>query len=267
MPSASPILHSLRQSIAKIGRDGTRVLSSVRDERARLGHATIDAGLGGGLMRGALHEVMPASPTDHAAATGFALALIACLTDKRDWIWIRQGMAEREKGRPYGPGLKGFGLDPFKLLDVTTRDTQDALKAAEEALRCAALGAALCEPWGDTKALDLTATRRLTLAAEMSGVPLILLGDSHRDLSTAARTKWRIAAAPSASAFGPGAPRFSVELVLNRQSQAQLREGIWMTEWCHGERIFKPADSVGDLSLSRDGQDHTPRKRSRRATR
>lgn len=267
MPSASPILHSLRQSIAKIGRDGTRVLASAKDERARLGHEKIDAGLGGGLMRGALHEVMPASPSDHAAATGFALALIACLADKRDWIWIRQGMAEREKGRPYGPGLKGFGLDPFKLLDVTTRDTQDALKAAEEALRCAALGAALCEPWGDAKALDLTATRRLTLAAEMSGVPLVLLGDSHRDLSTAARTKWRIAAAPSAYDFGPGAPRFSVELVLNRQSQAQLREGIWMTEWCHGERIFKPADSVGDLSLSRDGQDQTPHKRKRRATR
>ena len=265
MPSASPILHSLRQSIAKIGRDGTRVMSTQEDNRASLGHEKIDAALGGGLMRGALHEVCPCSPLDHAAATGFALALIACLADKRDWIWIRQGMAEREKGRPYGPGLKGFGLDPFKLLDVTTRDTQEALKAAEESLRCAALGAALCEPWGETKALDLTATRRLTLAAETSGVPLILLGDSHRELSTAARTKWSIAAVPSASAFGPGAPRFSVELVLNRQSQAQLREGIWMTEWCHGERVFKPADSVGDLSLSRDRQDYAPRKRSRRA--
>lgn len=267
MPSASPILHSLRQSIAKIGRDGTRVLSSVRDERARLGHEGIDAALGGGLMRGAVHEVLPASPLDHAAAAGFALALIACLAGKRDWIWIRQVMAEREKGRPYGPGLRSFGLDPQKLLDVTARDTQDALKAAEESLRCAALGAALCEPWGETKALDLTATRRLTLAAEASGVPLILLGDSHRDLSTAARTKWRIAAAPSASAFGPGSPRFSVDLVLNRQGQAQMREAHWMTEWCHGEHIFKPADSVGDLSLSRDGPDQTPRIRARRAAR
>ena len=267
MPSASPILHSLRQSIASIGRDGTRVFASIEESRTRLGHEGIDSALGGGLMRGALHEVLPASPQDHAAATGFALALIACLTKTRDWIWIRQTMAEREKGRPYGPGLKGFGLDPKNLLDVTTHDTQDALKAAEEALRCAALGATLCEPWGETKALDLTATRRLTLAAETSGVPLVLLGDCNRALSTAARTKWRIAALPSRSAFGPGTPRFSVELVLNRQSQAQMREAIWMTEWCHGERIFKPADSVGDLSLSHDGQNQAPRTRIRRAAR
>jgi len=112
MPSASPILHSLRQSIAKIGRDGTRVMSSPEHHRARLGHEKIEIALGGGLMRGALHEVYPRAPQDHAAATGSALALIACLTDTRDWIWIRQIMAEREKGRPYGPGSQKLRARP-----------------------------------------------------------------------------------------------------------------------------------------------------------
>lgn len=265
MPSASPILHSLRQSIAKIGRDGTRVMSSPEDQRVLLGHAMIDAALGGGLMRGALHEVWPSSPHDDAAATGFALALIARLSAARDWIWIRQDMAEREKGRPYGPGLTAFGLDPRGIIHVTARDTQDVLKATEEALRCSALGAALAEPWGETKALDLTAMRRLTLAAETGGVPLIILRHGTHNMPTNARTRWRIAAANSDGTFGPGVPRFSVCLVLNRQSEAQLREGFWMTEWCHGERIFRPAHSVGDLSLSGNRQDQTPRNRSRRA--
>ena len=275
MPSASPILHSLRQTISLIGRDGTRVMSSPEDHRALLGHAMIDAALGGGLMRGSLHDILPASPADHAAASGFALALIACLTGKQDWIWIRQDIVDREKGRPYGPGLAGFGLDPRQTIHVVTRDIDDMLKATEDSLRCGALGAVLCEPWGEAKSLDLTATRRLTLAAEMSGVPLIMLRRGHGDMPTAARTRWRIAPAPSVNTqantstatTGPGHARFSVSLVVNRQRDAAAPQGFWITEWCHGERSFRSADHVGDLSLSADRPPDTVGARSRRAAR
>ena len=67
----------------------------------------------------------------------------------------------------------------------------------EEGLRCAALSAVIGELWGDPRALDFTATRRLAVAAERSGVPcwLVRLGGT-ANLS-GARMRWRIASAPS----------------------------------------------------------------------
>ena len=49
-------------------------------KKAPLGHPAIDQVLGGGLARDGLHEVAPQSPSDLAAATGFALGLIEGLT-------------------------------------------------------------------------------------------------------------------------------------------------------------------------------------------
>jgi protein ImuA len=45
----------------------------------------------------------------------------------------------------------------------------------EEGLKCAALSAVVGEIWGNPKALDFTATRRLAVAAERGGVPALLL--------------------------------------------------------------------------------------------
>src|SRR4249920_2056379 len=48
-----------------------------------LGIPAIDAVLGGGLSRGALHEIAAARDAETAAATGFALGLAACGGTKR----------------------------------------------------------------------------------------------------------------------------------------------------------------------------------------
>lgn len=253
MLPASPTLHSLRQTLAAIGRDGARRDEGQSRKRVLTGHSDIDAILGNGLISGALHEILPQKPGDLAAATGFALGLVRRLAGPGDWIWIREDQTTREAGKPYGPGLKGFGLDPARLLLVTTRDTQDALKAAEDALRCNALGAVLLEPWGDPKALDLTATRRLTLAAEDSGVPLILLRSGGKNASGAARTRWVTTAIANEPGEGTGRARWSVALVLNRQSGAGGPGGTYSVEWSHDERFFRPADSVGHFSPSADG--------------
>ena len=101
-----------------------------------------------------------------------------------------------------GPGADG---DPRKradppagpasrdLIHVEARDARDALWAMEEGVRCAALSAVIGELWGDPRALDFTATRRLAVAAERSGVPcwLVRLGGT-ANLS-GARMRWRIA--------------------------------------------------------------------------
>jgi protein ImuA len=72
------------------------------------------------------------------------------------------------------------------------------------------------EVWGDPRALDFTATRRLAVAAERSGVPawLVRLGGT-ANLS-GARMRWRVASAPSEENLldprAPGAAAWDAEL-------------------------------------------------------
>ena len=229
-----------------------------RAARLALGHEAADRALGGGLLRGVLHEVRPAEPGDMAAAAGFALALAArlCLTGSapalpKAWLWIRQDLAGRETGEPYGPGLAAFGLDPARLVIVATADAREALRAAEEGLGCAALGCVLLEPWGDTRALDLTAMRRLGLAAENSGVTLLMLrSGTHEDGREhgpgGAMTRWSIAAAPSiglpaaGGMPGVGRPAFGAGLLRNRQAGRLGDGGHWTMEWNCDERLLTP---------------------------
>ena len=50
-----------------------------------------------------------------------------------------------------------------------------ALRTAADALACDALGAVVLEVWGEARQLDLVASRKLTLAAQASGVTALLL--------------------------------------------------------------------------------------------
>jgi protein ImuA len=116
-------------------------------------------------------------------------------------------MAILESGRVHPPGLTLSGLPSSDLIHVEARDARSALWAMEEGLRCAALGGVIGELWGDPRALDFTATRRLAVAAERSGVPcwLVRLGGT-ANLS-GARMRWRIASAPSLpNSLDPRAP-------------------------------------------------------------
>ncbi|MEO6432494.1 MAG: hypothetical protein ABIO29_00755 [Sphingomicrobium sp.] len=111
-------------------------------------------------------------------------------------------MAILESGRICPPGL------PVPdLVHVEARDARAVLWAMEEGLRCAALSLVIGEIWGDPKALDFTATRRLAVAAERSGVGcwLVRLGGT-ANLS-GARMRWRLASLSSlANPLDPKAP-------------------------------------------------------------
>src|SRR5579862_1132220 len=78
----------------------------------------LDARLGGGLRRAALHEMRTAESRDTAALTGFAAAVLARLAshDTRPLLWIVEQAAGSETGLPYGNGLRTFGLDPKRLV-------------------------------------------------------------------------------------------------------------------------------------------------------
>ena len=175
-----------------------------------------------------LSEVFAAGPRD-GGATGFLLAQLGQAEQGRGapLLWVQERMAILEGGRLYPPGL-GPQLTA-QLIHVEASDAKAALWAMEEGLRCSALGAVIGEVWGDPRALDFTATRRLAVAAERYGVAayLIRLG-GHANLS-GARMRWRVASAPSLAnaldARAPGEAVWEAELFRARGAVP----GRWMT--------------------------------------
>ncbi len=126
-------------------------------------------------------------------------------------LWVQERMAILESGRIFPPGL---GV--AELIHVEARDARAALWAMEEGLRCAALSLVVGEVWGDPAALDFTATRRLAVAAERSGVAACLIRLSGHPNLSGARQRWRIASLPSSlnplDPKAPGAAMWDAEL-------------------------------------------------------
>lgn len=186
------------------------------------------------LAKAALHEF--AAVADEAvSATAFAL--LANPTTK-PIMWLRDDRARREGGCVYAPGLVQLGIDPASLIVVTTPDDKSLLKASVDCLRCSGIGAVLIETWGRTTALDLTATRRLTLAAERSGVPALLVRANAVPEPSAAWTRWRIGSAPSVQllADAPGHPCFQIELLRDRAGRPGFATQL---EWYRDDRQFR----------------------------
>lgn len=160
-----------------------------------------------------LSELFAASPRD-AGWTGFVLAQLQA----RPLLWVQERMAILEGGRVHAAGLGAVG---DQLIHVEARDAKAALWAMEEGLRCSGLGGVIGELWGDPQALDFTATRRLAVAAERSGVGCWLIRLQGNANLSGARERWRLASAPSAphpfDPKAPGSPQWQVELFRSRR--------------------------------------------------
>jgi protein ImuA len=195
------------------------------------------------LSLGALHEIAPATPAHIAAASGFGLAMAARTGRRKAIVLIQTDFAGHEAGLPYGPGLNLFGLDMRRLVVARVARAADALFIMEDALRCRGVACALCELTGAGEAADITATRRLSLAArEGGGIGFLLRHRASRSPSAAA-TRWDIAAATGARDRygGLGATVFLLSLVKNRRGPC----GRWTLEWNHHDRIFTAPHSLG----------------------
>jgi protein ImuA len=162
------------------------------------GIAAIDAALPyGGLLRGAVHEILGAGgdEEDGALAAAFAAAILGRLGGAVLWCLPRPDL--------YGPGLAALGLDPGRLVLAAAHCDIDLLWAMEEGLRSPSLAAVV----GEIGCLAAVASRRLQLAAERSGVTGLVLrrwrtaaeAARERGLPNAAVTRWRVAALPSAT--------------------------------------------------------------------
>src|SRR5882672_7844776 len=197
-------LATLRGSIERIEAPG----ETYAHNKVALGHADADATLCGGLAKAAVHEVF-AEGHQSAAASGFIAGLAGRITARRPLVWVRQDFCEIESGALSMPGLAEFGLDPRLLVTVRAAD----------ALACDALGAVVLEVFGEARQLDLVASRKLTLAAQASGVTALLLRLAATPQPSTAETRWIVRAAPSPPAspwVGWGAPVFDAQLVRNR---------------------------------------------------
>ena len=255
-----PTLNRLRQSL--VGIDPSHAPRLAGAERLIGLGPPIDEALGGGLACGALHELASATPMHLGAASGFAAALATRASgDRRQVLWVATDFAIGEGGGPYGPGLDLFGLSSARLLVLRVGKPVDVLFAMEEGLRCRALACVIAELTGDGAAADLTATRRLALAAregigaQNSGFGLLI---RHRATSmpSAAATRWEIAPALSRpDAYGGiGRARFDLSLRKNRRGPS----GRWIIEWDHHERTFQQAVSVGVAAAALDRPDRAP---------
>jgi protein ImuA len=250
-----------------------------------LGACSLDRMLSGGLRGGALHEIAPGGAGDGAAACGFALALAARLramapAGRSAIIWIVEDFAAIEGGAPYGPGLALHGVDPAGLILVHTTGAKDSLWAMEEALKCRTVAAVIGEIWSLEKIYDLTAARRLALAAQSGGASALMLaagmaGGADR-LASCAHTRFEIFTQRGISAKGwpsslpgwplPGLPLpslacWSVRIVKARGS-AQGSVSIALL-WDHEESCFRDAFPLHLIADAGDRPGHPTDARAR----
>lgn len=226
MPESPLLVESLRR-IAAVG---------LRTETVR----PVDLWCRQGLEAGKLHDIYAADADDAPAAIGFTLAA-ALAAGAVPIIWLRTEEAERKGGRIHGGGLNDLGLPPAALIVGVVADEAALLRAGADAARCAGLGMLIVECRGRSPRFDLTATRRLMLAAERSGVTIAALRIGTDPSPSAAATRWGIAAHPSRplAAEAPGAPAFTVDLLRQRGGPAGAR---WHVEWNRDAHRFEPTD-------------------------
>lgn len=205
----------------------------------------VPEGLMGGMARARMHEVYAAEAEDAAAVGGFAMGLAAGLAGgSRPVLWLRTHRAARLGGVLQAEGWRDLGGAAGAGLVGVLPDTMAVLRAAVEGLRSPALGAVVLEGWGPMRELDLTASRRLSLAAEKSCVPLLLLRIDATPVPSAAQTRWQVAAAPSVALPGnaPGHPCFDVTLLRQRGGPSGQS---WRLEWDRDRCQFREAPLSG----------------------
>lgn len=238
-PESEPI-DQLRHRIAAIER--LRPVQS--HDRISMGHAGIDRALGGGLLRGRLHEFYAIDAADASSATGFAGMLAIRLGG--GILWMRETRAERQGGVLHAAGMVEIGVDPGRMIVALLPDTLSVLRAAADVVRCDGVGVAVIEVHRDPAVLDLTASRRLTLAAEESGVAVLLLRIAGTPGPSAAETRWAVRSAASLplEANAPGHPMLDIELLRQRGRAAG---GCWQVEWNREQANFRSADIDADI--------------------
>ena len=174
--------------------------------RAGQGHVgfgirLVDEAAGGGLALGRMHEVNGRAAWSFVGVMAGRTrgAILWCARVRHDHVL-------------YPPGLGALGCDARRLVMADCSSGADALWAAEEGLRSGAVGTVVLE---GERALDLSAARRLQLAAEEGGALGLTVSVGCEALFPAASTRWRLEPLEG--------ERFELEMTRNRNGQS----GAW----------------------------------------
>ncbi|WP_346221624.1 hypothetical protein [Fulvimarina sp. MAC3] len=189
-------------------------------------------------MRNGLHELRCTSSRNVAALYGLVFALLSRERASQPILWLRDVSALVDGGRVFPDGMRSFGVAAGRLVHVRPVHLRDTLWAAGEAVRTAGLGAVILHVRGNPKAFDLSVSRKLTLRAKESGVPLFLLRQEGAEEASSAATRWCVAPAVSvphghfARSLGPMC--LTLELERNRNGET----GRWKVAWNPQSRSF-----------------------------
>lgn len=208
--------------------------TEVEQTRWSTGITTIDAALPKmGMNTATVHEISCKSYGETAAASSYVLALLSRLAKlphiKADAsiLWCQAARAQQEFGTVQGRALRNFGFNVEQFVFAESTRKEDILWAIEEGARNTNLIAVIAE----VDPLSFATSRRLALAAETGGTPILLLHQRDDNSASIAETRWKISSKPSAKAplapEAPGHPRWHVELTRCRSGQ----QGAWSMEW------------------------------------
>ncbi len=199
-------------------------------------------------MPGSLVDLLPAQDADGVSAAALALLSAGRNAGAKPVLWVRQAAAEAEHGLPSPLGLRALGLDPASVLLVQARTALDALQAGLDGARCTALSAIIIELWRPGSVYDLTASRRLSLAAGESGLAVMTVANLSRPVPGAARTRWRVRASPSRAlaANAPGRPVFELTLLRARNGMSGWACRV---EWNSDQRLFSAQPLASEPAL------------------
>jgi protein ImuA len=214
------------------------------------GLPAIDDLLPGQGLQNALHEAAGAGPeTEHGAAAALFLAGILA-RQKGPILWVQ------ERPDLFAPALAGVGLPPERVIYLQAG--RHVLAAIEEGLRSQGLAGVVAET---TARVTLTASRRLHLAAEASGVPGFLLrrsrsvDDPRLSEPNAAVTRWRITSLPSRPPVlrAPDVP--GLARAVWRLDLIRCRGGgpaTWIVEACDAQGHLRLVSDISDRSIAED---------------
>ena len=196
------------------------------------GDPKLDSMLGGGLVLGQPHEILPSrSGWDDAAVTAFALAWLHRRQQEKPGLvlWVTQ------KTELYAQGLANQEVDLERLVIIETAKDVDALWALEQGLCNTAFGLVI----GEVEDFDLLSSRRLQLAAERHNPLILILRRSRRGLSlkevpTAALTRWIISPSPTQGAANANSSCWQTNLTRNKAGTT----GNFLMEWHHETHRF-----------------------------
>lgn len=173
---------------------------------------------------GAIHEFFCNDAKTSSASCGFIAGILSFLMKTGApsvWVSATENI--------YPPALKHFGIDPAKIIFISSKKEKEIFWIVEEALKCEALSAVI----GELNDISFTESRRLQLAVEQSKVTGFVLRNNPKNFSTACVTKWKVQPTQKEKDMnlpGVGFPRWNVELVKVRNG----KPGSWQMEWRGG---------------------------------